>query len=125
MSKILLIDDSRLSRVMAREPLRSAGYEVAEANNGENGLLAVTEHQPDCIVLDLLMPVMDGPKFLRQLRASGAEVPVIVVSADIQESSRALVEDLGISGFLNKPVKSKELLACLETIWASQMEASK
>jgi CheY-like chemotaxis protein len=110
---------------MAREPLRSAGYEVVAANNGENGLLAVTEHQPDCIVLDLLMPVMDGPEFLRQLRASGAEVPVIVVSADIQESSRALVEDLGISGFLNKPVKSKELLACLETIWASQMEASK
>ncbi len=122
MAKILLIDDSRLSRAMARTPLSSAGYEVIEADNGENGLLTVAEQTPDCVVLDMLMPIMDGPEFLRRLRESGSSVPVIVASADIQETSRAMVEELGISGFLGKPVKAKELLSVVEAVLKNKME---
>ena len=124
MAKILLIDDSRLSRSMAQEAFTSTGHDIAEADDGQNGLIAYADYQPDCIVLDLLMPNMDGPEFLRQLRASGSTTPVIVVSADIQDTSRALCEELGANGFLNKPIKADVLVACVDAAITLHLEAT-
>lgn len=113
--KILAVDDSNLSRRrFVAEPLRKAGYEVVEAVNGEEGLAAVAEHQPDVIVSDLLMPVMDGFEFLAALNEQGVTTPIIVASADVQETSRQKIEDLGSFGFLNKPFKSDELLEIVQ-----------
>ena len=125
MAKILLIDDSRLSRAMASEALVSAGHVVVGVEDGRQGLAAYEEHRPDCIVLDLLMPQMDGYEFLRQLRNGGAAIPVIVATADIQETSRALCKELGVSGFLNKPAKGNELVACVETALAHCQELAR
>jgi signal transduction histidine kinase len=113
MAKVLLIEDSQLGRVIARDALEAGGHEVVEAEDGHQGLLACKEHQPDCIVLDLLLPRMDGHEFLRQLRGRGADVPVIVTTVDVQDATRAMCEEAGISTFLRKPFKSNELLACV------------
>ena len=113
--KILAVDDSKLSRCrFIAGPLQSAGYEVVEAINGEEGLAAYAEHQPDVIISDLLMPVMDGFEFIAKLKQLGATEPIIVSSADIQQSSKQKVEDLDTFAFLNKPFKSETLLSVVE-----------
>lgn len=114
MARVLVVDDSRFSRNLTARILREAGHEVVEAADGERGLEAVREHEPDCVVLDLLMPVLDGPGFLSRLRGEGSSLPVVVASADIQTSSRELCEALGISGFVNKPVSAEVLCPCIE-----------
>ena len=109
MAKILVVDDSKFSRNRAIEALRRAGHEVFEASDGEVGLKMVATLAPDCVLLDMLMPVLDGPGFLSHLRAGGSDLPVVVVTADIQESTRALCENLGVSGFLQKPARGEDI----------------
>jgi CheY-like chemotaxis protein len=114
MATILVIDDSRFSRNAVKRALAGTGHNLIEAVDGQEGFASVQANQPDYIFTDLLMPVLDGVGFLEQLRGSGSEIPVVVVSADIQESSRVRCEQLGISGFFNKPFKSDELLDYVE-----------
>lgn len=115
MAKVLVVDDSKFSRGMTTRSLSQGGHEVVEAADGELGLEAVRRHAPDCVVLDMLMPVLDGPGFLGRLRGEGSTLPVVVSTADIQASSRALCEGLGVSGFLNKPARAEDLLRCVES----------
>lgn len=114
MTRILVVEDSMLSRRMVVDALKEAGYETSEAKNGEVGLEMFRENRPDCVVSDLLMPIMDGQTLLGHIRELDTEVPVIIASADIQQSSLDICESFGISGFLNKPVKSEDLLVCVE-----------
>jgi len=120
MSYILVVEDSRLSRRFISTPLREAGHDVLEAANGEEGFEVFCQNHPDCVVTDLLMPIMDGQELLKKIREIDSDVPVIIASADIQQSSRTLCETLGISGFLQKPVQSKELLEKIGTALAQQ-----
>lgn len=114
MARILVIDDSKFSRSRVAAPLVRAGHQIVEATDGEEGLAAVLSHKPDCITTDLLMPVVDGHEFLRRLRAGGSTIPVVVITADVQSSSHSLCEELGISGFLNKPFRADVLLESVE-----------
>ena len=114
MPTILVIDDSSFSRALNTRALKNCGYEVSEAVNGLEGLSAVQRVKPDCIILDMLMPVMDGVKFLREFRATNKDLPIIVASADIQDSRRAECEALGISAFLNKPIPAGGLVSAVE-----------
>ncbi len=114
MAKILVVDDSMLSRNIASDALTKAGFEVVEANNGQDGLKMFDKHQPDCVVMDLLMPVMCGQEFLRCLREKGVDVPVFVLTSDIQQASKSECEALGISGFLHKPVLGSQLVTCVQ-----------
>src|SRR3954469_8157276 len=114
MAKILVVDDSKFSRSRAIEALRKAGHEVLEAPDGKVGLEAVAAHDPDCVLLDMLMPVLDGPEFLGRLRAGGSDLPVVVVTADIQSSTRAACESLGVSGFLQKPARGEDICRTVE-----------
>ncbi len=122
MTRILVVEDSLLSRRMVVDTLNEAGYETSEAKNGEVGLEMFRESRPDCVVSDLLMPIMDGQTLLGHIRELDTEVPVIIASADIQQSSRDICENLGISGFLNKPVKSADLLERIEAALAHSTE---
>jgi len=119
MAVILVIDDSRLSRTLAAKALGDAGHTVVEAADGQQGIAALEEHQPDCIVTDLLMPVLDGRKFIAQIRARGIQTPVVVLTADIQSSTRCLCEGLGISSFVNKPINAGELRAGVQQALAA------
>ena len=113
MAKILLVDDSKLSRQMARGALAETSHSIVEADDGMQGLLAHAEHAPDCIVTDLLMPKMGGHEFVEKLREIDPVTPIIVVTSDIQDATRDLFRDLFIQGFLNKPVNPRSLVECL------------
>ena len=102
--KILLVDDSAMARRGSRQILESAGYEVAEA---EDGLLALERYfleKPDLVLLDLVMKGMNGLDVLKKLTEMDGQARVIVLSADVQDSSRQLAEAAGAAGFLTKPV---------------------
>ncbi len=108
--KILLVDDSAMARRSARQILESAGYEVAEA---EDGLVALERYfldKPDLVLLDLVMKGMNGLDVLSKLTQMDGDARVLVLSADVQESSRQLAAEAGAAGFLNKPIDRSVLL---------------
>ena len=109
-AKILIVDDSGLARRNTRRILEGAGYEVVEAEDGLGGLEQYFVQKPDVVVLDLVMKGMYGHDVLTKLREMDANARVIVVTADIQHSSRHLVESSGAAGFLTKPVDGTALL---------------
>ncbi len=111
--KILLIDDSGMARRGARQILESAGYTVAEADDGLVALERYFLEKPDLVLLDLVMKGMSGLDVLKKLTEMDAHARVIVVSADVQDSSRLLVEAGGAAGFLNKPVDRAALLSAV------------
>jgi len=108
-SRVLIVDDARVARAVLREALKSAGHEVLEAANAVAGLQLAVESQPDVITTDLLMPGLDGLAFLDTLRARGVRAPVLVVTADIQHSTREECLRRGVAAVLGKPVSASEL----------------
>ncbi len=116
MATILIVDDSRFSRSTFRKALSSEGYEILEAVNGRDGLEMIQKHQPDCVLLDMLMPELDGNEVLEVLNEQGIEVPVIIVTADIQDHTQARCFELGAKAFLNKPPKNGQLHQAIQTV---------
>jgi two-component system chemotaxis response regulator CheY len=112
-AKILLVDDSGMARRAVRQMLETAGYDVAEAEDGMTGLERYFLEKPDLVLLDLVMRGMNGLDVLKKLQQLDAAVRVIVVSADVQDSSREMAFSAGASGFLNKPVDRVALLAAV------------
>jgi len=117
---ILIIDDSRFTRSNIAKALRNNSYEVLEADNGVMGLDMIIKHTPDFVITDLLMPEMDGFELLENLRSRGIAVPVIVMSADIQETTRRRILELGAKTLLNKPFQSTTLLETLQNLASSE-----
>ncbi len=113
-----------LSRRMISRILKAAKYEVVEVADGKQGLAIVATQPIDCILLDLLMPEMDGNAVLASLRQQGLSIPVIVISADIQESTRQRCLDLGAFAVLQKPVNAEELLNTLKQVIPPDMYIS-
>jgi two-component system chemotaxis response regulator CheY len=111
---ILVVDDSGLARRSARRILEGAGYDVIEAEDGMSALEQYFVRKPAVVVLDLVMKGMYGLDVLTKLREIDADAKVIVLSADIQTSSRDLVETGGAHAFINKPVQPAELLAAID-----------
>ena len=120
MAKILLIDDSRFTRIKLTKFLQEKNFEVIEAENGQSGIALASSEQPDCIITDLLMPEMDGYAFLEQLKKDGLEIPVLVITADIQDTTRQKVLDLGAHAVLNKPADHAELHEMLTGVIAAR-----
>jgi CheY-like chemotaxis protein len=104
--KILIIDDEDDIREVAALSLESiAGWDVVTANSGSLGLVRAAEHQPDAILLDVMMPGMDGPTTIRELRknAATAKIPVLLLTAKVQSSDQRRFADLGVQAVLFKP----------------------
>ncbi len=116
MTRILIIDDSAYQRHKARHAVEAAGYELLEATNGYEGLEVAVTTMPDCILLDLLMPEMRGEKVLQTFRDQGLDIPVIVLTADIQESTHQRCLELGAVAFINKPLQEAELLDAIKQV---------
>lgn len=122
MSKlVLIIDDSRITRRQIARLLNARGYETAEAENGRAGLEMAETLSPGSILLDILMPEMDGIGFLKQAREKGLAVPVIVMSADAQTVDRIKhLKDLGARAVVDKsPQGVGQLVDVLEDILTS------
>jgi len=122
MSRVLITDDSQLTRRILRAILEAAGHEVMEASNGDVALELIAQDAPDCVLLDLLMPGMDGFEVLSTLNERGIDIPVIVLTADIQETARKKCIRMGAVDFLNKPPNDDELKAAMEKALASKEE---
>jgi two-component system chemotaxis response regulator CheY len=115
-AKVLVVDDSSLARRSTRRALEAAGFAVIEAEDGMAALERYFVDKPDVVLLDLVMKGMYGLDVLAKLRQMDASARVIVISADIQTSSRELVSAGGASGFLNKPVKPEEIVAAVKDL---------
>jgi two-component system cell cycle response regulator len=111
--KILSIDDSKTIRLHLARLFRPFACEWLEAANGEEGLAAATRENPDLIILDYNMPVMDGLAMLRKLReyATLERTPVIMLTADSGLQSLATAARLGVRDYVTKPFREEELLA--------------
>ncbi|MEA5506311.1 response regulator [Halotia wernerae UHCC 0503] len=116
MALILIIDDAAFSRRMIRKFLQVDGYEILEATNGREGLEMVYEYKPNCALVDLLMPEINGFEFLKSLQDEDLKIPTIIISADIQEGARNQSYQLGAVNFINKPPKEKELREAVQQV---------
>lgn len=124
MALILVIEDAMLSRKMICRALQREGYSTIEAANGFEGIEMTRTHHPDCIILDMLMPDMDGREVLKYLQDQKIQIPVIVVTADIQKTTRQQCIELGAITVLNKIVEQKELGSWVEKALSLTQENS-
>ena len=113
--KIMVVDDSAMSRRTLRRILEGAGYNVVEADEGMAALELYFIEKPDLVFLDLVMKGMYGLDVLTKLRELDADARVVVASADIQTSTRALVEGAGARAFINKPFAAENVLGAVES----------
>ena len=113
--KIMVVDDSALSRRTLRRILETAGYSVVEAEEGMAALELYFIEKPDLVFLDLVMKGMYGLDVLTKLREMDARARVIVASADIQSSTRAMVEEAGAHDFINKPFAAENVLGAVNS----------
>jgi two-component system response regulator MprA len=115
--KILVVDDERAVRESLRRALELEGYEVGLAGDGEEALERLNAAvPPDAVILDVLMPGIDGLEVCRQLRAGGNLVPVLMLTARAEVDSRVAGLDAGADDYLSKPFALAELLARLRAL---------
>lgn len=108
--KILVVEDDRSILSMIQTVLDTNGYQVLTAQRCQQGVLMLTSHMPDLVVLDLGLPDMDGEEFIRVARRSSM-IPIIVLSARSDEQDKISALDLGANDYITKPFGTGELLA--------------
>ena len=117
--KILIIDDDHDTRYILREILRSEGHDVAIAKDGEEGLRKVQTELPSLVITDILMPGVDGFRFLREIRKDDRlkELPVIFYTGNyLDKEDEKLARDLGVSRFLIKPLSPKDIISVVNEL---------
>ena len=114
--RILVVDDEPAVRDSLDRALRLEGYDVSLAADGVDGLTAVEQRPPDAIVLDLMMPRIDGLEVCRRLRAGGDRTPVLILTARDAVSDRVAGLDAGADDYIVKPFALEELLARLRAM---------
>jgi two-component system, OmpR family, response regulator MprA len=122
--KILVVDDERAVRDALRRALELEGYEVDLAVDGADGLTRITEGQPDVVILDLLMPGVDGLEVSRRVRNSGNRVPVLMLTARDEVDDRVAGLDAGADDYVTKPFALDELLARVRALLRRTIEGS-
>ncbi len=107
---ILVVDDQPSVRTLLKDYLASQGYRVVTANDGQEALFVARHERPNLVLLDIMMPKMDGYQFLSAFRREN-QVPVIVLSAKEEETDTVLGLELGADDYVIKPFRMRELLA--------------
>jgi DNA-binding response OmpR family regulator len=116
MSKtILVVDDKASMRTLLRDYLTEQGFRVVAAANGREAIYAARHEKPDLILLDIMMPEMDGYEFIRAYRRA-AETPVILLTAKLEETDKVLGLELGADDYITKPFGMRELLARIRAV---------
>lgn len=113
--KILIVDDEKLIRDVIKEYATIENYEIYEAENGIEALKIIDEVDIDAIILDIMMPKMDGYTFFKELKKDH-NIPTIILSARNDEYDKLLGFDLGVDDYLTKPFSPKELMARIKAI---------
>ena len=115
-SQVLVAEDDRSVRESLEMALQVEGYDVEAVTNGAEALESVAAHEPDVIVLDIMMPVLDGLTVCRRLRAGDCRTPILMLTARHEVSDRVSGLDAGADDYLAKPFSLDELLARLRAL---------
>jgi twitching motility two-component system response regulator PilH len=118
MARVMVVDDSPTDKAHLKRILSRAGYDVSEAATGQDALDLAKKTKPDCVVMDLVMPGMNGFHATRQLAKDPetANIPVIIVSSKNQPSDRVWALRQGAKEYVVKPVNEAELIAKLKSL---------
>src|SRR6266853_2675827 len=124
MSKILIAEDNPVNRELLRELLEMRGHTVAEACDGEEALRIIEQTQPDLVLLDIGMPLLDGFGVIRKIREDPrfASISVVAVTAYAMEGDRVKILSSNFDGYLSKPVDARSLAQELDRVLRQQGE---
>lgn len=114
--KVLVVDDEQAVRESLRRSLSFNGYEVHLAEDGVEALKVISQQQPDLVILDVMMPKMDGLEVCRTLRSTGYDRPILILTAKDGVSERVAGLDAGADDYLPKPFALEELLARVRSL---------
>ena len=115
---VLVVEDDSKSRKLVRDLLTFKGYEIIEAETGEEGVGLAQERRPSLILMDIRLPGIDGIQALERLRAELATqgIPVMAMTASVMSGDRQRVLDAGFDAFQSKPIKTKDFVAAVEQL---------
>jgi len=118
MTTVLVIDDSPSEMAKFRDTLAKNNFKVLEAVNGEEGYKMAVEHLPDVILMDVVMPEMNGFQATRKITrdAATAHIPVVMISTKNQETDRVWGKRQGAKEYLTKPVEESELMRIIRMV---------
>ena len=123
MTRVLVADDSETVLLMLERRLEMSGYEVITARDGEQVLEVLDKHgdgeEPDVILLDAMMPNLSGVDALKQLRAAGHDMPVLMISAHLDAQQPQHMRDIGADGVVAKPFEWEVLIERIEELAGS------
>jgi DNA-binding response OmpR family regulator len=116
--EVLIIEDMELVVLALKENLEREGFQVLTAMNGQDGLRAVTEHKPDLVILDLILPDMDGLEICRKIRRNpeASRVPILILSGKAEEVDKVVGLAVGADDYMAKPFSDKELVARVKAL---------
>jgi len=111
--RILIVEDQEDNRMIVRDVLSSAGYDLIEAVNGEDGVKLAHSERPDLILMDIQLPIIDGYEATRQIKGSTVlkSIPIIAVTSYALSGDQAKARAAGCDGYVSKPFSPRELLA--------------
>jgi DNA-binding response OmpR family regulator len=124
-SRILLVEDNADLAYGLRNSLEIASFEVIVANDGPSGLHKARTQSPDLVILDLMLPGLDGYRVLRALREGGSQVPVLILTAKGEEADKVMGFRLGADDYVTKPFGVLELVARVEAVLRRAKNAQK
>lgn len=113
--KILVVDDEPKIAEICQDYLKAAGFEVLTARTGPDGLSAARREKPDLVVLDLMLPEMDGLDVCRALRRE-SDVPIIMLTARVEETDKLIGLEIGADDYITKPFSPRELVARVRVV---------
>jgi len=115
MKRVLVVEDTEDNRQIIRDLLTSAGYEMIEAVNGEQGVAMAAEHRPDLILMDIQLPVLDGYEATRRIKANPVlrHIPIIAVTSYALSGDEEKTREAGCDAYVAKPFSPRLLLAKL------------
>lgn len=123
-TKILIVEDDPHILLGLEEVLKSDGFEVATCNRGDQALAAFTQHQPALILLDVMLPGLNGYDICKQLRAKKVATPILMLTAKGQEIDKVVGLDLGADDYVTKPFGVRELLARIHALLRRSTDAT-
>ena len=117
---ILIVDDEKDLVSMVKLRLEAAGYDTIEAYDGQEALTKAQNKNPDLIILDLMLPKMDGYKVCRMLKFDSRykSIPIILFTARVQDSDKSLGQEVGADAYISKPFEAEVLLAKIKELLA-------
>jgi DNA-binding response OmpR family regulator len=123
--KVLIVEDDPGILLNLKDEFESNGYTVFSAEDGIKGLTLAREKKPDLIILDLMLPVMDGYEVCRELRNEGNRTPIIMLTAKNQEIDKVLGLELGADDYVTKPFSLRELMARVKAVMRRTREGER